>query len=208
MLLETTMARDVAELVTKIAASVAAVYPIARWVSVRAWRPVASHFNGVHRMVAGFDTMQGEISAIKSRIDAELGTNGGGSIKDQVTLIAARQEAIFDAQNRPSFQADAHGNFSSVNRAFERRTGFPARDLLGKGWVSLLHPDDVEDFMEVWAHMVKDGRRLRRSCRIVTADGTTVAISVNATPVKRKGTAVAIEWQGDFDGFEMAGALP
>lgn len=170
------------------------------WRTRFGWTPVAAHFCSIQRMASKVDRMEGEIAAIRQRVDGELGTNGGGSLKDQVTLIAAHQSALFDAQIRASFQADVKGNFISVNRAFERRTGFPARDLLGMGWANLLHPADFKAFMEAWEVAVEEGFALRRSCRIVTADNVIVTISVDAAPVKRAGRV--IEWQGSFDGLE------
>lgn len=192
---------------TAIGAACGAAYPLARWLTRKGWIPVRAFFVGLHRVIAGFDTMQGEVSQIRRRVESELGPNGGGSLKDQVTHIAerqaifdARQAAIFDGMKRPAFTTDANGNFISVNRAFETMTGYPARHLLGKGWVNLLHQDEVEDFMVAWEHTIRDGRMLRRSCRIVTAADIELDICVDAVPVKRGETV--IEWQGSFDGVE------
>lgn len=188
---------DVAKLVTEIAAAVGVVYAAARPLALRAWKPIASHFDGVHRMVRGFDTMQGEITSIKTRVDSELGPNGGSSLKDQVTTIAARQAAIFDGMQRPAFQADAEGKFLTVNRAFENLTGYPARDLVGMGWVNLLHQDQVEAFMVAWRHAISDGRILRRECLMVKANDEEISVCVDAVPVK-VGTQV-LEWQGTLE---------
>lgn len=177
--------------------------PLAR-MSARAWRsnPIRRHFAGVSQMVADVGAMRGEISEIRRRVEGELGPNGGGSMKDQVTVIAARQAAIFDSMSRPAFQADAAGKFVSVNRAFEAMTGYPARDLLEMGWVNLIHQDEVEEFMIAWHHAIEDGRILRRACAIVTASDVQLAVCVDAIPVK-VGQRV-IEWQGTFERPEAA----
>lgn len=184
-----------------------ALYWAARPLALRAWalaaKPVREHFLGVRRMMAAVDRMEGEIQQIKRRVDAELGPNGGGSMKDQVAgmkdqvaVIASRQIAVFEAGERPAFQADASGRFKSVNRAFEKLSGYPARDVLGKGWINLIHQDDVEAFMAAWEHAIRDGRILRRECVMVTAAGDSITICIDAIPVK-SGDRV-LEWQGSF----------
>ncbi len=182
------------------------VYALVRPALLRLWRwataPIVDHFRGVHRMVATVDRMEGEVTQIKRRVEAELGPNGGGSMKDQVTVIAARQAAIFDSMARPAFQADATGRFVSVNRAFEMLTGYPARDLLGMGWVNLIHQDHVEAFMVAWNHTIRDGRMLRRECVLVKASGDELSVCVDAVPVKAG--ARVLEWQGTFETPEAA----
>lgn len=193
-----------------IVAILVATYPVVRWLTrpvlVQAWRfvavPVRAHFAGINRMVASVERMEGEVTQIKRRVEAELGPNGGGSMKDQVTVIAARQAAIFDGMSRPAFQADASGRFVSVNRAFETLTGYPARDLLGKGWVNLIHQDQVEAFMLAWDHTIRDGRILRRDCVLVKASGDELMVCVDAVPVKAG--ARVLEWQGTFAAPEAA----
>lgn len=174
-----------------------------RLLGAHTWRPIVAHFGGIHQMIQTVAHMDGEISelrhettAIKTRVEAELGPNGGSSLKDQVTMIAARQAAIFDGQARAAFQADRAGRFTSVNRAFEQLVGYPQRDLLGMRWVNLLHQDDAEAFMVVWQHAISDGRILRRTCRIVTASDVTLSVSIDAVPILVRDQAV--EWQGYF----------
>lgn len=183
-----------------------ALYWLTRPLAVKAWRlvstPVRLHFLGVQRMVKAVDRMEGEIQQIRRRVEGELGPNGGGSMKDQVTVIAARQAAIFDSMARPAFQADAAGRFVSVNRAFEVMTGYPSRDLLGMGWVNLIHQDQVETFMVAWEHTIRDGRILRRECVLVKANGDELMVCVDAVPVKAG--ARVLEWQGTFEAPEAA----
>lgn len=166
------------------------------------WGPVAEYFRGVALVIAAVPRIEGEVTQIKKRVEAELGPNGGGSMKDQVTVIAARQAAIFDGMSRPAFQADATGRFVSVNRAFESMTGYPSRDLLEMGWVNLIHQNEVEEFMIAWHHAIDDGRILRRACVIVTATDMKLTVCVDAIPVK-VGKRV-IEWQGTFEKPEAA----
>lgn len=193
---------DSIEMFSKVVAGLTAAYPALRWVAIRLWRPIRDHYAGVHKMIRTVERIDGEVTAIKERVEAELTANGGGSIKDQVNTISARQAAMFDSMKRAAFQTDAIGNFISVNRAFEHLTGYPARDLLGKGWVNLLHHEDVDCFMEAWEHTIRDGRILRRPCTIVTATGIEMRVHVDAVPVRRG--AVVIEWQGSFEDVEAA----
>lgn len=192
--------------VAAIVAPSGALYWLARPVAVAAWRrlvrPVGAFIVGLNRTIATVERMEGEVTQIKRRVEAELGPNGGGSMKDQVTVIAARQAAIFDSMARPAFQADATGRFVSVNRAFETMTGYPSRDLLGMGWVNLIHQEQVEAFMLAWDHTIRDGRILRRECVLVKASGDEVMVCVDAVPVKAG--ARVLEWQGTFVAPEAA----
>lgn len=192
--------------IAAIVAPSGALYWLARPVALTAWRvvaaPVRVFITGLHRTIATVERIEGEVTQIKRRVEAELGPNGGGSMKDQVTVIAARQAAIFDSMSRPAFQADATGRFVSVNRAFEMMTGFPSRDLMGMGWVNLIHQDQVEGFMLAWEHTIRDGRQLRREVVIVKATGDELMVCIDAVPV-RAGARV-LEWQGTIVAPEAA----
>lgn len=185
-----------------------ALYWLTRPLATKAWRliatPVKAHFAGVHRMIVTVDRIEGEVREIKRQVEAELSPNGGGSMKDQLTIVVARQAAIFDGMARPAFQADASGRFVSVNRAFEVMTGYPSRDLLGMGWVNLIHQDQVEAFMLAWQHTIRDGRILRRDCVLVKANGDELMVCVDAVPVKAG--ARVLEWQGTFVAPELGPA--
>ena len=184
---------SVVALISISKAAPAVIAGIRRWT----WGPVVDHFRGVHAMIGDVGLMRGEISSIKQRVDAELGHNGGSSLKDQVTKISARQAAIFDSMQRPAFQASADGTFVTVNRAFETLTGYPARDLFGMGWVNLLHQGDADAFMVAWHHAIDDGRIMRRECRMVKANGEEITVCADTIPVK-VGTQV-LEWQGTLE---------
>lgn len=170
------------------------------WRSRLGWTPVATFFRSAQRLFDEVAQMKVEISAIRRRVDAELGPNGGGSLKDQVTLIAARQTAIFDGMARPAFEANASGNFISVNRAFELLTGYRTPELLDMGWVNVVHQDDVERFMIAWQHAIRDRRILRWSCRLVTADDKTIEVCIDAMPMRASSPSSGVlGWYGTLE---------
>lgn len=52
--------------------------------------------------------------------------------------------------------AEQDGNLQFVNDAWLQFTGVPDREALGKGWQSLVHPDDLERLLNAWQDSIRD----------------------------------------------------
>lgn len=196
--------------IAAIAAPSGLLYAIATGIPRRIWRylsaPVKAHFAGVRQMVSDVSAMKselavvkGEVTAIKTRVDAELGPNGGSSMRDAVSRIAAWQAAILDQQPKPMFSTDTNGRFIEVNRPFEVLTGYASVDLYGMGWVNVIHQDDQEMFMTFWLHALKDQRIARRALRLETSDGRIVPVSIEAKPMRPYPKAASLGLFGTVD---------
>jgi PAS domain S-box-containing protein len=150
------------------------------------------------------------IESAMLRVESELGPNGGGSMRDRITSIdrrtretAAIQRAMFAAWDKPVFQTDPLGNFTTVNREVEQLTGYAERDLFGMGWVNVIHPEDSDEFMRSWRYAIHDRRIFRRTCRLLTERGQVVTVCVDMKPMRDNVDGV-LGWVGSMEREDAA----
>lgn len=76
------------------------------------------------------------------------------------------------------------GRFQRVNRAFCELTGYPERELLGRTFSEITHPDDVEAELDALRELL-DGERYgyRVEKRYIHADGHPIWTSLTVSPV-------------------------
>lgn len=82
----------------------------------------------------------------------ELKVNGGGSIKDEVRLLAAEKKLELTAKHYPLFRCTMDNENVLVNRAYCLLVGASSeRDLLKNGWVKYLANQELTaKFLENW----------------------------------------------------------
>ncbi len=92
------------------------------------------------------------------------GSDDHGSSKSVPSpeLLEAQQAAeLFRSLGESSpvllWTLDAHCNCTWVNRLWTETTGIAREDLLGKGWLSALHEDDVEQVRSAYCHARREG---------------------------------------------------
>jgi PAS domain S-box-containing protein len=59
-----------------------------------------------------------------------------------------------------------------VNRSYAEQTGQPREQALGSGWQAMLHPEDLEGYLEVWKASLLCGEAFQREVRMRRADGS------------------------------------
>ena len=124
-------------------------------------------------------------------IFAEVRPNGGGSLRDMIERIESRQ-VLHEQRSRivmidagiAVFHTDTKGQFSDVNRAFERLVGRTAAELVGFGWVNAVHHADAERVVQSWTWAVEDHREFTCRFRILTPEGEPLEVQCNAYPVR------------------------
>lgn len=121
----------------------------------------------------------------------ELRPNGGSSLADQVQAVktmlehhSGRVKAFNRDTTEGMFESDATGFCTWVNRTYCRMAQRTEDEVLGWGWLNILHPDEVDEVREHWARCVRDGREYTRSERFQTPDGEEVVVTVRAQPIK------------------------
>ncbi|MDX1931639.1 MAG: PAS domain S-box protein [Capsulimonadales bacterium] len=89
------------------------------------------------------------------------------------------------------FRTDADGNWTFLNVAWERITGFSVTDSLGRNFRSFLHPDDGPAY-EARFRELMEGRRdyTRLEARFITRDGSQRWIEVLAQSTRNDREAI------------------
>lgn len=124
----------------------------------------------------------------------EMKPNGGSSLKDSVeglkhsidailstvVRLDQRQIAIANHSDKGIFEADLNGDTIFVNRAYCRICGRSPEEVLGKGWKSLVHPEERDKVVEEWYSCVKERRDFIMAYKILRSDGTTIIVDSHA----------------------------
>lgn len=86
---------------------------------------------------------------------------------------------VIDEMGEIIFQTDAVGNWTFLNQAWERITGFTVAESLGKNFINSIHPEDQERTWHLFEPLVKREKEYCRSeLRYVTKDGGFVWVEV------------------------------
>jgi hypothetical protein len=70
------------------------------------------------------------------------------------------------------FRADVKGNCTYANRRCEEGTGRPLEELLGQGWIRVMHPEDRDRVLAEWRRDMSERRPKPLVWRILRPDGT------------------------------------
>lgn len=112
-------------------------------------------------------------------------------VTDKVHAEAELQDAqarlAVTYENAPAgiAEADGNGRFIRVNEAFEEISGYPRDELIGKSFLDITHPDDVEDDRRKYSAQVAgelDSYVVEK--RYVRKDARVIWVQVNATAIR------------------------
>lgn len=135
--------------------------------------------------------------------------NGGGSLMDSTRRIEVNVSALGDQLNMLSetmraendtdedlarFYCDANGANTYVNQTYARWLGVGKAELLGWGFMNIIHPDDVARVHAHWEQCRRENRQYRATYRMVASDGEFFTVSVTATPIPEN--SPALRWVG------------
>jgi PAS domain S-box-containing protein len=128
-----------------------------------------------------------------------------------ITEERAAREALLESQARYQALADSipllvwtcstDGRYDYVNRQWVDYTGRQSEELLGYGWAQLLHPQDRDRVLSVWAKATVRGDKFDTECRIRRADGAYRWFKTGALPLRDPGGRV-VKWFGSHTDFE------
>ena len=104
------------------------------------------------------------------------------------------------------FTATSDGTCAYVNQAMADYTGYSSSDLQSKGWLQIVHPDDLDRTARKWKKCISNGEEYTSENRIERADGSyhwhlTKVIpqkDINGKVVLWVGTHTNIHEQKDF----------
>ncbi|SFZ85405.1 PAS domain S-box-containing protein/diguanylate cyclase (GGDEF) domain-containing protein [Devosia enhydra] len=94
--------------------------------------------------------------------------------------------------------ADPAGKILSVSSKWAEATGISGEKALGDGWLSSLHPDDVEPTIKKWEHALASGTPLDASYRISLANGSYRWVRARAFP-RFDDNGRILRWYGAAD---------
>ncbi len=107
-----------------------------------------------------------------------LGTDGrveavAGSTRDITELIAGQRrfQQLADAMPQIVWTATADGALDYVNEQLTLYSGITHQDALSAGWLSLVHPEDLEHAAARWRYSLATAESYEAECRLRSASG-------------------------------------
>lgn len=106
-------------------------------------------------------------------------------VAKKIESIANTQRAVMNTNPRcATFEADAAGMWTAVNRVFFKWTGLIIQDAGRWGWLDGVHWEDRARVRQVWAECVADNKRFECRFRLVhTTTGKETEVEANADPI-------------------------
>lgn len=115
---------------------------------------------------------------------AEITTNGGSSLKDAINRIeeglirqGGRINLLLTMDDAAAvFETDGSGLCIWVSPAYLRLTGRPMDEILGWGWVTTIHKDDIDHVRQDWRSAVEERRAFVGRFRMIRPDGHVIRV--------------------------------
>ncbi|OLB28388.1 MAG: hypothetical protein DMG41_35080 [Acidobacteria bacterium] len=112
-----------------------------------------------------------------------------------------RLRLVIDTIPAYAWSSRPDGSVDFINQRFLEFTGRSMEDILGRGWESLVHPDDLARYVGGWQAAVATGEPMENEARVRRADGDYRWLLIRNVPlrdeldniVKWYGTSVDIE---------------
>lgn len=94
-----------------------------------------------------------------------------------------RYRVLFETARDAIYQLSLDGKFVSINKAFEVGTGWKVKDWIGKDFLGLIHPDDVDLAVQNYQDVRKGKRPLPYEIRVLKKDGSYLTTEIAPTPL-------------------------
>jgi PAS domain S-box-containing protein len=144
----------------------------------------------VHVVAHALSDQPGSLEFVGAVMDVSAARQAEGRIRQIIDTIPA-----YAWSTRPD------GSVDFINRRFMEFTGRSTEEMLGGGWRSTLHPDDLSDQVGLWRAALAAGEPLENEVRVRGSDGKYRWLLIRNVPlrdelgtiVKWYGTAIEIE---------------
>ena len=107
-----------------------------------------------------------------------------------------RYRSLFERATDAIFTIDLKGNFTSVNAAAERLSGYPRAEALQKNITDVLGPEHLETARAMMAAKLGGQEATTYELELVRKDGRRVPVEISTTLVQRNGMPVGIQGIG------------
>src|SRR5207249_8140658 len=94
-----------------------------------------------------------------------------------------------------SWSSRPDGSVDFINQRFLEFTGRSMEDILGRGWESLVHPDDLARYVGGWQAAVATGEPMENEARVRRADGDYRWLLIRNVPLRDELDNIA-KWYG------------
>jgi PAS domain S-box-containing protein len=106
-----------------------------------------------------------------------------------------RLRRVIDTIPAHAWSTPADGSVDFINKRFLEFAGRSRDELVGWGWKSLLHPDDVTGFAERWRAALATGEPMESQARVRRADGEYRWLLIRNVPLRDESGHI-INWYG------------
>ncbi|MFA5083524.1 MAG: PAS domain S-box protein [Hydrogenophilaceae bacterium] len=103
--------------------------------------------------------------------------------EERISESEARYRGIFEYADDIIYLLTPEGTFNSLNPAFERLTGWPAEEWLGKPFTPIIHPDDRPRALEVFRNTLAGQSTPVFDLRLARKSGGYFASELSIVPV-------------------------
>ncbi len=144
------------------------------------------------RMAAIRDEQGGIVGAVAANMDISAQVAAERAMKDS----EAKFRSIADLIPQLVWSADARGTCDYMNSRWREYTGLPEEELIGNGWVQVIHPDDLPGLQAAWAHSVATGSPYEIEHRQKHRSGEYRWVLNRALPVTGGDGLTIVRWMG------------
>ena len=106
-----------------------------------------------------------------------------------------RYRSLVLASSQVVWTANATGDVVEDLPTWKAFTGQTTENMIGRGWMQMLHPDDLEHVGRLWEQSLATGTSHENEFRVMTVDGTYRTVYARAVPVLEPDGRVR-EWIG------------
>jgi PAS domain S-box-containing protein len=153
-------------------------------------QPLARLVEGSKALARG--EFQHEVSVIGRDELARLGQVFNDTARRLRDLYATLQSSedrlrlVIDTIPAYAWSARPDGSVDFINRRFLEFTGRSMQDILGRGWESLVHPDDLTRYVGEWQAAVATGEPMESEARFRRMDGDYRWLLIRNVPLRDK----------------------
>lgn len=97
--------------------------------------------------------------------------------------VYSRRATLSLLQSVGSFESEPNGNWNFVSPQLCEMLGVPGSSLLGREWIKMIHPEDVQRTVAEYKQARDGGRSWHHRFRFRRFDGSDVFIQVDANPL-------------------------
>ncbi|MEA2721707.1 MAG: hypothetical protein QOJ39_3571 [Candidatus Eremiobacteraeota bacterium] len=168
--------------------------------SLRSGEPFSSHYrirraDGAYHWFLMRAVPVTEDGAFSGWLATAVDVHAERRVRDELLASEARAVSIANAIPQLIGITSPEGTVVSVNDTHVAYTGRRLEDMVGTGWTSVVHPDDLDGLMTSWQNALADGRPYDTQYRLRRHDGVYRWFLNKAIPVRDSAGAITA-WIG------------